>query len=346
MPLLYGEGDRAFIRLQEEYIRKYNDPSLLLWGLKTPCVNTLRPQSNTPVGALASLPSAFAGFTSVPNLDKNNIPLALSCTNNGIEVELLLVSCNGEVKLACFGVNANFYAGYHQRGFGKSWLRRLLLTKFPRYMPFTDVIAVPLLYCPAESRSGFEVYERTVLWSPFFLPDSKLCLAGEWRKVYLKSQRRGTGFGRTKPHIIAVIDTHVLDKNGFVLAMSYPQQRIKHGREATLAIESLYKEQIFIYLGPNNISFGLIIRPNQLSTSILIKGMVMDDALPFILPPSDVLQSTMRKLGLSQTRWPCGTDSIRISGKQLGRHEIAYAVISCKMNSRHLVIKWEEHAAD
>lgn len=331
MPLLYGEGDRAFIRLQEEYIRKHNDPSLLLWGLETPCADTLRLQSSMPVDALAPLPSAFAGFTSVPNLDKNNMPMALSCTNNGIEVEILLIPCNEEMKLACFGVDASFYARYHLSGCEKSWLRRLLPTTPPRNMPlYRDVIAVPLRYCSADSRSGFEVNERAVLWSPVFLPDSKLCLAGEWRKVYLKSQRRGTGFGRTKPHIIAVIDTHVLDKNGFVLAMSYPQQRIKHGREATLAIESLYKEQIFIYLGPNNISFGLIIRPNQLSTSILIKGMVMDDALPFILPPSDVLQSTMRKLGLSQTRWPCGTDSIRISGKQLGRHEIAYAVISCR----------------
>ncbi|KAI8633525.1 heterokaryon incompatibility protein-domain-containing protein [Xylariaceae sp. FL1651] len=31
MPLLYGEGDRAFIRLQEEIIRRTNDQSILAW---------------------------------------------------------------------------------------------------------------------------------------------------------------------------------------------------------------------------------------------------------------------------------------------------------------------------
>ncbi|KAH6654281.1 heterokaryon incompatibility protein-domain-containing protein [Truncatella angustata] len=33
MPLLYGEGDRAFVRLQEEIIRTTNDHTILTWGL-------------------------------------------------------------------------------------------------------------------------------------------------------------------------------------------------------------------------------------------------------------------------------------------------------------------------
>ncbi|EUC30958.1 hypothetical protein COCCADRAFT_54829, partial [Bipolaris zeicola 26-R-13] len=32
LPLLYGEGDRAFRRLQEEIIRRVNDDSILAWG--------------------------------------------------------------------------------------------------------------------------------------------------------------------------------------------------------------------------------------------------------------------------------------------------------------------------
>lgn len=31
MPLLYGEGDQAFLRLQLEIIQKRNDPTLLAW---------------------------------------------------------------------------------------------------------------------------------------------------------------------------------------------------------------------------------------------------------------------------------------------------------------------------
>ncbi|KAK3367356.1 hypothetical protein B0T24DRAFT_491092, partial [Lasiosphaeria ovina] len=33
IPLLYGEGDRAFLRLQQEIIRASSDESLFCWGL-------------------------------------------------------------------------------------------------------------------------------------------------------------------------------------------------------------------------------------------------------------------------------------------------------------------------
>ncbi|PWY85860.1 HET-domain-containing protein [Aspergillus sclerotioniger CBS 115572] len=36
MPLLYGEGDKAFLRLQEEIMKVTNDTSLLSWGLTGP----------------------------------------------------------------------------------------------------------------------------------------------------------------------------------------------------------------------------------------------------------------------------------------------------------------------
>lgn len=35
MPLLYGEGHRAFKRLQEEIITQSGDDSILAWGLDT-----------------------------------------------------------------------------------------------------------------------------------------------------------------------------------------------------------------------------------------------------------------------------------------------------------------------
>lgn len=31
MPLIYGEGEKAFVRLQQELLRKYNDESILIW---------------------------------------------------------------------------------------------------------------------------------------------------------------------------------------------------------------------------------------------------------------------------------------------------------------------------
>ncbi|KAK4442021.1 HET-domain-containing protein [Podospora aff. communis PSN243] len=49
MPLLYGEGDRAFIRLQEEIMRTSGDSSLFAWASET----------ETHDGLLASSPAAF-----------------------------------------------------------------------------------------------------------------------------------------------------------------------------------------------------------------------------------------------------------------------------------------------
>jgi hypothetical protein len=40
MPLLYGEGERAFIRLQEEIIRTQEDLSILLWTAPDPSIST------------------------------------------------------------------------------------------------------------------------------------------------------------------------------------------------------------------------------------------------------------------------------------------------------------------
>ncbi|KAI1773944.1 heterokaryon incompatibility protein-domain-containing protein [Hypoxylon cercidicola] len=56
MPLLYGEGDKAFIRLQEELIRKSYDHSLFAWGLYARSAVT----SHLPL-LLAPSPDAFQG---------------------------------------------------------------------------------------------------------------------------------------------------------------------------------------------------------------------------------------------------------------------------------------------
>ncbi|OOF92107.1 hypothetical protein ASPCADRAFT_518000 [Aspergillus carbonarius ITEM 5010] len=55
MPLLYGEGEKAFIRLQEELMKAYDDPSILLWASKD--------QSHG--GLLATSPDAFEACADV-----------------------------------------------------------------------------------------------------------------------------------------------------------------------------------------------------------------------------------------------------------------------------------------
>jgi hypothetical protein len=102
MPLLYGEGDKAFRRLQHEILRSYHDHTILAWTWMPP--NGPRagagPQEYAcDIGVLASSPTAFAGHESViqhealdrrfhrlkPNLEA---PTPYSVTNLGLSIRL------------------------------------------------------------------------------------------------------------------------------------------------------------------------------------------------------------------------------------------------------------------
>ncbi|OTA67217.1 hypothetical protein K449DRAFT_430416 [Hypoxylon sp. EC38] len=211
MPLLYGEGDRAFIRLQEKYIEQHNDPSLMAWGLSIPCSDPIWLYAGER--NLAQSPSAFVGFSSihpkntsnplVPTFEKNFVPFTFVRTNNGIEVELLLLTHNNNIKFACFWRDRNFYASY-RKPYGL--FHRHLRRRVPRHASDRSartVVAVPLLYCAASSLNGFEVYERALFWPPFLISED-WCWEASW-KVCLR-----------------LLNTQDLTKNGFNLASVYP----------------------------------------------------------------------------------------------------------------------------
>ncbi|USP76926.1 HET-domain-containing protein [Curvularia clavata] len=99
MPLLYGEGDRAFRRLQEEIIRRVDDDSILAWGLDlamedpsghTPEVasqHLTRPEDFQEV--LADSPKDFANCGSLEYAAGSTAPLTL--TSVGLTIELPLI---------------------------------------------------------------------------------------------------------------------------------------------------------------------------------------------------------------------------------------------------------------
>jgi hypothetical protein len=85
MAMLYGEGNRAFIRLQEEIMKSSNDESLFAWGLgKTP---------EQMFSILASSPAAFENcgdlLPSTPTEFKSSHYLL---TNKGLHIEMSI--CN------------------------------------------------------------------------------------------------------------------------------------------------------------------------------------------------------------------------------------------------------------
>ncbi|KAI1803197.1 HET-domain-containing protein [Daldinia bambusicola] len=61
MPLLYGEGDKAFIRLQEELFRTTYDHTILAWGLNSP-IRSLSDWTSSYPTCLADSPAAFRGW--------------------------------------------------------------------------------------------------------------------------------------------------------------------------------------------------------------------------------------------------------------------------------------------
>ncbi|KAI1170117.1 heterokaryon incompatibility protein-domain-containing protein [Nemania sp. FL0916] len=77
MPLLYGEGHKAFIRLQEEIINHVPDDSILAWGIVNPDTVTSRAMSQQynddgPLERFRALAASPADFADCGDLEKRS----------------------------------------------------------------------------------------------------------------------------------------------------------------------------------------------------------------------------------------------------------------------------------
>ncbi|UPK95919.1 hypothetical protein LCI18_006854 [Fusarium solani-melongenae] len=86
MPLLYGEGTKAFTRLQEQIIQHTDDPSIFAWGLH----NGITPESSpdTSTSVLAPSPAAFFASGDIVQVDTGEESTPFSLTNRGIRIDL------------------------------------------------------------------------------------------------------------------------------------------------------------------------------------------------------------------------------------------------------------------
>lgn len=83
MPLLYGEGERVFIGLQQEIMKDSNDESIFAW--RDPDSD---PQSMS--GLLARHPAFFAESSSVISYTANTQGEPYVLTNRGLSITLTL----------------------------------------------------------------------------------------------------------------------------------------------------------------------------------------------------------------------------------------------------------------
>jgi hypothetical protein len=107
MPLLYGEGDRAFARLQEEIIRSDGDDSILAWGLSDEAT-IFSPQELIPVlnedpqrSLLAPSPKAFQGCGKLEL--PRSADVAFSLTNAGINLRIPTIHMNVSKSISTHG---------------------------------------------------------------------------------------------------------------------------------------------------------------------------------------------------------------------------------------------------
>ncbi|KAL8388029.1 hypothetical protein RB595_009504 [Gaeumannomyces hyphopodioides] len=97
MPLLYGEGDRAFIRLQEEILKVSDDMSIFVWEQDDGAPGA-GPEDqalyshNRLSGLLASSPKAFATVDAIHRLPRPPTLKSMPCTmtNQGLHLSMYL----------------------------------------------------------------------------------------------------------------------------------------------------------------------------------------------------------------------------------------------------------------
>ena len=92
MPLLYGEGMKAFRRLQEEILQRTYDHSLIAWGL-LPWDEGYSLSSREPCGILATSPSDFANCGSLkvcPRFESRRSRREYQMSNGELRIQLPL----------------------------------------------------------------------------------------------------------------------------------------------------------------------------------------------------------------------------------------------------------------
>ncbi|GKZ37955.1 hypothetical protein AbraIFM66950_009818 [Aspergillus brasiliensis] len=118
MPLLYGEGERAYIRLQEEIMRQSGDHSIFAW-------RDLDAHPNTLHGLLARSPRQFAfsgNFISYSNWE--SLPPYVM-TNRGLQIALYLNKCPEEEDNYVAALNCPVAPSYRNGTFLGIYLKKL-----------------------------------------------------------------------------------------------------------------------------------------------------------------------------------------------------------------------------
>lgn len=116
MPVLYGEAERAFIRLQEEIIRYNDDHSIFSWSM----------EGRHHKGLLAPSPECFQDCGAIIPVRSLAESLPFSMTNRGLSVHFSIVKWTMDTYLATLNCKQELHADItRQPGVLAIYLRRL-----------------------------------------------------------------------------------------------------------------------------------------------------------------------------------------------------------------------------
>lgn len=200
IPLLYGEGDRAFLRLQEEIMRVSDDQSLFAWVEK----NAIR---ESPCGLLATSPSNFTcnALDSVqwfPGFTDETIYMPYSLTNRGIQIQLSMLPFGPDHPRTYYAI----------LGYGTKEDRAAIVVKHLVRNEYARVHADTLIMgeIPSDNHFGSR-YQDVVIRqrAPMLRPS----FAGEYSIIWLE-------YSRLRAHNISlnhVLPTHIFSPSDSVL---------------------------------------------------------------------------------------------------------------------------------
>ncbi|KAL4892131.1 heterokaryon incompatibility protein-domain-containing protein [Aspergillus ambiguus] len=116
MPMLYGEGEKAFLRLQEEIMKQSDDQSIFAWVNPGSSPDSLN-------GLLAPSPSVFAGCANILPYQDWEPRQPYTMTNRGLQIELPLTRIEDNMYVAALDCPSP--PNYENFSFLAIFLRRL-----------------------------------------------------------------------------------------------------------------------------------------------------------------------------------------------------------------------------
>ncbi|KAI8721667.1 HET domain-containing protein [Fusarium sp. LHS14.1] len=116
MPMLYGEGDRAFLRLQEEIMKQSDDQSIFAWTDRDA-------PSDAHHGLLAKSPTNFKYSNSVVPYEDWEPRTPYSMSNRGLRIDLHLTRQDGDIFVAA--IDCPSPKDYENNSFLALYLRKV-----------------------------------------------------------------------------------------------------------------------------------------------------------------------------------------------------------------------------